>query len=104
MPRVVLAYDVHLSHHLPSLAEAIQLAERDQLDQSVSKNRRFLRPGEHRFAGRIGRHLIQELVLRATTNDMDDIDRSAGHRLEHPEDVSIGQRQAFQNRSDDLSR
>jgi hypothetical protein len=89
----------HLSHKiydLASLAEIGNLAQSDKLDQGVADEGGFDRSGDDGKLGGIGCHLIEQLVLRAAAEDMDNRDLPVGnshHLLQH---LTIRQRQTFQ--------
>src|ERR1043166_4165185 len=67
------------------------------LDEHIAKGSGFSRPGEHHSLARIRRELVQELVLSAATDDMDDFNVLAGYGFKMLQDCLILQRQTLQS-------
>ena len=55
---------------LAALGNGADMAQRERLHEHVAQCGRFDRPGHYGAPGRVRRKLVQQLVLRATTDDM----------------------------------
>src|SRR6185312_2599992 len=87
VPRFSLTWrkGLHLegaTHHLTPIGEGAENAHAERLRQYVAQRRRLDRPGQHQPITSVGGELIQQCILTAAADDVDDLDSLSGQRFQ----------------------
>ena len=78
--------------HLPGLRPVRHGPGGDELRQDVSDGRRFRRAGDDRDAAGIGRELVQQAVLRAAADNVQDVNLRAAQPFQVVNGLPVGVR------------
>src|SRR4051794_2477235 len=100
---LVAPHRLALPYERPQLRQpTIHRTQGAGLDQRVAEGGRFDRPSEHRPAAGVGSQLAEQLVVRAATDNVDDLDVHPGQLTRHPDRAPVGQGQTVEDGADQL--
>lgn len=90
-------------HHIAEVIDIVDVIQRHELAADIAQSRGFSWACDNRYAAGVSTKLVKEMVLAATANNMQCIERAIAQIGQFTQGVCVEQRQAVKNAARQLS-